>query len=706
MSFDAKHLYELLPAIYRLRDADQGEPLRALLAVVADQLALLEQDLEQLHDDQFVETAAPWVLPYIADSIALKGVGGGGSALGDLARAEVGNTIGYRRRKGTAAMLEQLARDITGFPARVVEFFELLATTRFLNHARPDNLSVLDLHDASRLAWLGSPFERLAGFSDLAHVADVRRIDTGRGRYNIPSVGVFLWRIRAFSLTRSPAVPDGGSRHFRFGSLGQDLALFNRPQTETEFTHLAEPVNVPMRISRGMLLRDLPLYYGPDRSLSLWEPDGAGGFVAIGAERIDVCDLSAWHEPAVNRVAIDPELGRIAFPEDRDAIEVTFQRGFSAAIGGGEYDRLDPRDAPAPDPRSVPSEFAALALALSSLSPPPAGSGSGGVIEIGDSGRYLEVPHVDVRLPDPSAAGGSLVIRAANQRAPTLVLGDAAAPGTWTIGGDDGAEVIIDGLLIGGGSLRVPATINGRDNRLRRLVLRHCTLVPGLGAVTDGAFVALSPVSLTVEISELELVIEHCIVGGLRVHERSSVRIADSIIDAGADDASAFASPGGAAGGTFTAADSTIIGRVHAVAIELAENSLFVARRPLLAGPDDPRALHAERQQIGCMRFSHVPLTSRAPRRFECHPLGGVSPAADAMEALRSYPVFESLRYGDPEYAQLSALTAVEIRTGADDEAEMGVFHDLRQARKEAHLRGRLAEYLPFGLEVGIFYTS
>ena len=51
-------------------------------------------------------------------------------------RAEVANTIGYRRRKGTAAMLEQLARDVTDWPARAVEFFEQLATTQYMNHVR------------------------------------------------------------------------------------------------------------------------------------------------------------------------------------------------------------------------------------------------------------------------------------------------------------------------------------------------------------------------------------------------------------------------------------------------------------------------------------------------------------------------------------------------------------------------------------------
>src|SRR6266550_9175658 len=60
MSFDSERTYELLPAIYRIRDADRGEPLKALLSVVADQVGVLEEDLAQLYDDQFIETCAPW----------------------------------------------------------------------------------------------------------------------------------------------------------------------------------------------------------------------------------------------------------------------------------------------------------------------------------------------------------------------------------------------------------------------------------------------------------------------------------------------------------------------------------------------------------------------------------------------------------------------------------------------------------------------
>ena len=65
-----------------------------------------------------------------------------------------------------------------------------------------------------------------------------------------------------------------------------------------------------------------------------------------------------------------------------------------------------------------------------------------------------------------------------------------------------------------------------------------------------------------------------------------------------------------------------------------------------------------------------------------------------------------ALRYGQPGYGQLRPDCPPEIWQGADDEAEMGVFHDLYWPQREANLRIRLEEYLRFGLEAGIFYAS
>src|SRR3954454_5385682 len=139
MSFDAETLYKLLPAFIRIRDTefaastvgvDEPGPVKALLSVLAEQVAILEENLEQAYDDQFIETCAEWVVPYIGDLVGTRAlVTWEGAPFSQ--RAQVANTIAYRRRKGAASVLEQLARDVTGWDASVVEFFQLLSTTQY-----------------------------------------------------------------------------------------------------------------------------------------------------------------------------------------------------------------------------------------------------------------------------------------------------------------------------------------------------------------------------------------------------------------------------------------------------------------------------------------------------------------------------------------------------------------------------------------------
>src|ERR1700742_2128110 len=119
-------LYNLLPALYRVRDSAQGEPLRALLAIISNEFGVIEADIAQLYENWFIETCDEWVVPYIGDLLGIRPIRPIDSA-GVSTRAYVANTLAYRRRKGTAFVLEQLARDTTGWPARAVEFFARLA---------------------------------------------------------------------------------------------------------------------------------------------------------------------------------------------------------------------------------------------------------------------------------------------------------------------------------------------------------------------------------------------------------------------------------------------------------------------------------------------------------------------------------------------------------------------------------------------------
>jgi hypothetical protein len=694
VNFDAQTLYDLLPAIYRIRDAEQRRVLKDLLTVIAEQVAAIEEDLDQLYDDLFIETCAEWVVPYIGDLVGYRALHGVAPDV-KTPRAEVANTIALRRRKGTAAALEELADSVTGWPARVVEFYRLLAVTQYMNHLRLSGPSTVDLRDRRALEYLDTPFDRLA------HTADVRHIASRRGRHNIPNVGIFLWRLDSYPLSGSPAFRVD-ARRFLFSPLGTNLPLHNRVKPEETITHIAEPVNVPMPISRRVLHADLKrekdqVYYGKDKYKSLWiEVDGE----VMTADRIEVCDLSdtdpdpetsAWAHQAKTKIAVDPVLGRIAFPQDigQDVtVRVSFHYGFSAAMGGGEYDRGPASEADL----KVPDQHATVQEALDVL----AGSGT---VEIVGSGRYSGALEIVV------ARDGQLVLRAADSSRPTLVLGEELpkAPAEepieeLIISGGASGEVTLEGLLICGGRLRVPAEVDGLPNRLQRLRLRHCTLVPGLALTRLGKPRRPDLPSLVVETANTVIEIDHCIVGGLRVARRAEVRISNSILDAMATEKVAYSGlDGNSSGGTLEIRNCTVIGRVWTLTMKLASNTIFLASD---AAEDSwPAPVVADQRQQGCVRFSYLPLESLVPRRYYCQP-------RSVEDATRVRPQFTSLRYGDAGYCQLSAICPVEIWQGADDEVEMGAFHNLYQPQRETNLRVRLREYLRFGLEAGIFYVS
>ena len=44
----AGRLYALLPVVHRMRDADQGWPLKALMRVIAEQVNVVEDDIARL----------------------------------------------------------------------------------------------------------------------------------------------------------------------------------------------------------------------------------------------------------------------------------------------------------------------------------------------------------------------------------------------------------------------------------------------------------------------------------------------------------------------------------------------------------------------------------------------------------------------------------------------------------------------------------
>lgn len=673
MSFDAETLYNLLPSVYRVRDADQGKLLHEVVQIIADQVAVVEENLEQLYDDQFIETCAEWVVPYIGDLIGYRDLHTT-SPLHSSSRAEVANTIGFRRRKGAISMLEQLAKDITGRETVAVEYFQRIAATQYMNHVRLNN-RITDVGDIANLSMLESPFD------EIPHSIDVRHISNGGGYYNIPNIALFFWRIRSQPIHGSPPV-EIDARRFLFSPLGDANQLYNRPQTETSITYLATPENAPLPLQRRYLSQHLQMHYGENKSLLLYK-DG----LPVDIDELHICDLSnkeggAWANMPVSGVAIDPELGRLAFSDDVDSdatpLRCNFHYGFSTNMGGGEYDRSSTLSLD--EAIQVPGAHTSLKAALDSLSEDGVSESdvsADGVIEITDSGRYQE--SVSIRCH----SNQKLVLQAANNARPAII-----SSGKILLGGAGGSEITLNGLLISGGGLFVPASIDGVKNRLRRLHLKHCTLTPGLSLDANGSPEHPDSASLVVETENTIIEIESCILGSLQINENARVSITDSIIDATTLAAEAYSGTASQYGAPLTICNSTVIGEVHTRTLPYAANNLFLS------------LVRTEHIQEGCVRFSYILPGSRVPRRYRS------LPQSDDQIGHPRKPGFVSLRYGDPGYGLLLADCNPEILRGADDESEMGAFHSLYQAQRENNLRIRLEEYLRFGMEPGIIYFS
>ena len=739
-----ERLHSLLPAIYRLRDVEQGEPLRALLAVIETEFAALESDIAGLYANWFIETAEEWVVPYIGDLLAsrpLHSVSAGTYSR----RAYVANTLAYRRRKGTASMLEQLARDVTGWPARAVEFFELLATTQHVNHPRAANLRTPDLRDPNEMDLLDTPFD------SAAHTGEVRRIASGRGKYNIPNIGLFMWRLQSYPVERGTARAVGTDGRYTFSPLGYDAPLFNNPQTETDITHLAEEINVPGELRRRALHDDLEayrqalvdgqtphgVYFGDQPVVRIYTN---GQTEAIPTEEVDVCDLSSppaspddWRRPPATKsyttadglpatlpiqVGFDPVLGRLAFRTDEvpAQVEVSYSYGFSSDVGGGPYDRRESVDESltrevgwqvgvGKSAAAVGGEhvFDNLQAAVEAWNDQPAGTA--GVIAVLDSATYEEDltgvfkivipegsqltmvaadwPAVDVA--DSPGQQQRSVGRLAAEGLRPHVQGSIEVEGTGPDDSSSSGELVLNGLLVEGSVTVLPGGLGS-------LQLSHCTLVPGEGglvvdpAPTPGGQHASPSISIDRSI---------CDKVDLPVHV-TDLLVEDSVVSSGAESASgapAVVAPGAAA----DVRRSTVFGAATVRSLE-AENSIFTG------------AVTATRRQIGCVRFSYVAEGSSTPRRYHCQPDLALRDVSDVAERdsirTRLRPTFTSIAYGDPAYAQLSGSCAEELRTGDEDGSEMGVFSHLQQQQREINLRTSLDEYLRFGLQAGIFYST
>jgi hypothetical protein len=102
-----------------------------------------------------------------------------------------------------------------------------------------------------------------------------------------------------------------------------------------------------------------------------------------------------------------------------------------------------------------------------------------------------------------------------------------------------------------------------------------------------------------------------------------------------------------------------------------------------------------EDRQTGCIRFSRYERGSILPRRYRCVP-SDESACAQPSNCL--VPIFNSRRFGRPDYMQLATNCSEEILTASEAGAEVGAFAGLLNRLRLDNLGIKLREFLPAGL--------
>lgn len=660
-AYYADKLWSMLPSVYRMEDAvslgGRG-PLRELCERIGVQAAILRRSIDRLWEDQSIETCDEWVVAYIGELLGtqiIPGLPPRGQ------RLDVAKSIHYRRRKGTVGVLEELAHDITGWDARVVEMFRRVART---HHSLDPAFGPLAVEQGLIGRRTGTPMGGLANlrdrygasranytsFDELFHTADVRR---GKGRvgwHNLSRLGIFLWRLQSVLIEGVDPVPcTSGDGYMTFDPTGREIPLFAKSVRSYGNDWIApDEFSVPGPITSTLLSFAWDALYA---SSDATKPD-----VVLTRS------LGVFEDEAIltrDKVEIDPERGRFHAESGDGRVTVSYCYGFSSTIGAGAYDRRVEGAVPdATDSNTVIKTRESVVL-------PAAGT-----VEIDASYTYEDVSNAKVDT------GELLVLKAGVRRRPLLRFSpvDSATPAAWAIEGQEDSEgkrssLWLDGLFVSGGVLVL-------SGYFEQVVISACTFDPGSYGVdgqpklsADQRYLVAGGVQIEGQVDNL--LIDRCIMGPVEVGEHASVdtlMIRDSLLQAFGD-RQVLNVPTG----VTSLLRSSVLGKGLVRRLE--------ARSSILHDIFD-----VADHQHGSLRFSAWREGSMLPRKYA------------SVQIAPKQVLFSSLSYGQPSYGQLLDATPQAILSGAEDGSEMGAFSREKNAIKEQGLLRKLREYMPVGL--------
>ncbi|BBA36206.1 hypothetical protein sS8_4276 [Methylocaldum marinum] len=736
--------------------------LRRIVELIGAEAARSRRSIDRLWEDQHIETCDDWAVPYIGDLVGARLVSaqdrrgrrvdvanavrfrrrrGTPDLLDTLVRAMSGWDVvlveGFRRLARTRHRLDPVPR--------AGGFFTGTLPGGTADLRRPAGAEIAD-----------GPFD------EYFHTLDARLLRGRDGRFGITKLNFHLYRLSAYRMTAVDPVEladpggEGFPRTFTIDPSGRDIPLFidadppdpdavaalpgplSRPGcgqpfewdvtqsmrcrllghvayqlTPSHIEALRQLANPPTPADEQALFRVPEIRFASEQALRRRLQDFGAGIpdnppdwyrtlVALGlmartgkarlypaqveilagapfsTAAVSAANLSsrACHpEPEGNlaELLICPEQGRFArVPPGEpgfDPLVGLYHYGFSGDVGAGPYLRDPiPQD-------EVPSRVA------SDGTVPDGGVLQGDGLLIDDNRTYS----LSIRADTPIE---NAVLQAGPQRRPYVLLAEGGAnlvpqsgdtrfliDGGWYGVNDPGnppaAGAVADFVIEGA------AGAGPEEFDFDRIEIRFATFDPG-GARADG--LRIPALRLLVRARVRKLMIRRSIMGPVHVvrdnpDDPSTVEellICESIVDARETaDRRAVSNPFG----TTVIESSTLFGDVSSAVLK-ASDSIVDGRVSVV------------NNQAGCFRFSASEPGEgvRMPPRYR------------DFHAPIPESAFNSTRFGDPQYAQLSIVAPQPLLRGAENGSEMGVFSFLLTPIRLASVRAKVNEFGPVGL--------
>ncbi len=734
----AEKLWETIPSIYRHEDGLAQEPgvLRAIVQVIARQAAILRRSQDSLWDDQFIELCNEWAVPYIGDLVATRMLSEKNKR---GRRIDVAKTIYYRRRKGTPRILEELISDISEWEGKMVEQFQKLARSRHGLDAKPQSLAGkysgtlpggwADLRNPRAGELTNGPFE------EFFHTPDVRRHRGLHGRYAIPKLAFYLYRLKAYEAINTTPFAFGDGLRFSFDPSGRDIPLFSRSSSSPDWEawrsstmqELAAPI--PCRLlgdatyliteaNIGLLIL-LPTALSAAAATELRKIAGLV-FKNESSLRNIVATFSTSAEilgpdifPVLLAMSLMNDCGKAVLLPDADTVLSAPLDKNSIVVG---------LDAP------VNQVFTAETITSANLKFWPVAFEKKLAIDA-ENGRFmfLNAPESEEEIQAVYIAhhyGFSGNVGAGTYQRSWIVesVTDTVKSGggeiTSSVLNNNGITRIDDSKTYGpvaskltienmvfqskskqrpficldsnwvlnsGTNLNANLTLDGLwigamgslvaeiilKGDFECVVIRNCTLDPGGSTNIKGE--TLHPVKLIIEGRVENLCIESSILGPVLIRNNGYVEEL-AISDTIMQSVNPAVKAMEIKTGRTHIDRSTIFGQTDVHRLEASE-AVFTG------------LVHVTDTQNGCFRFSAAQAISRLPRPFESFLF---------KEDTNHW--FTSRRFGDPGYAQLSDTVPTNMMRGSENGSEMGAFSNLLNPIKFDGLKTKIDEYMPFGL--------